>query len=153
MEYGLNHDFRGRPRRVEATDHAVAADHGRCSDLGLAIMICMDLLLKALAMLRLYECSMLSLLLWAGARIMDQGGNAVDALVATALCQGVMNPMASGIGGGTIMLIRLPNGTSTVIDAREVAPAAANETMFSGEISEYHMNTFISQLKLMNASE
>ena len=60
------------------------------------------------------------------------GGNAVDSMVATALCQGVMNPVASGIGGGAFIVVRLPNGTSAVIDAREIAPAAASETMFAG---------------------
>lgn len=43
-----------------------------------------------------------------------------------------MSPAASGLGGGHFMLIRSPNGTTEVIDAREPAPAAANETMFSG---------------------
>eukprot|EP00891_Asterochloris_glomerata_P008222 jgi/Astpho2/8222/e_gw1.00122.50.1_t len=43
-----------------------------------------------------------------------------------------MNPQASGLGGGTIMVIRAPNGTTEVIDAREVAPAAATQDMFKG---------------------
>ena len=77
---------------------------------------------------------------------MEQGGNAIDAAVATALCQGIYNPMASGIGGGTFMLIRLANGTAAVIDAREVAPAAANETMFSGN-SFYLTRVLTDQLR------
>jgi gamma-glutamyltranspeptidase len=56
----------------------------------------------------------------------------VDAAIATALCQGVMNPSASGLGGGGFMLIRTAQGETMVIDAREVAPAAALETMFRG---------------------
>ena len=64
---------------------------------------------------------------------MAQGGNAVDAAITTALCQGVMSPAASGLGGGNFMLIREPNGTTEVIDARETAPAAATEDMFQGQ--------------------
>lgn len=72
------------------------------------------------------DCSALGVL------ILTQGGNAVDASITTALCQGIMSPAASGLGGGHFMVIRSPNGTTEVIDAREPAPAAANETMFSG---------------------
>ena len=67
-----------------------------------------------------------------GVTILTQGGNAVDASITTALCQGIMSPAASGLGGGHFMVIRSPDGTTEVIDAREPAPAAANETMFSG---------------------
>ena len=64
--------------------------------------------------------------------MLENGGNAVDATVATAFCQGLLNPSASGIGGGAFIVIRLPNGTSEVVDAREVAPAAASVNMFKG---------------------
>ena len=48
----------------------------------------------------------LRLPLSAGAAVLREGGNAVDAAIATALCQGVLNPQASGAGGGHFMLIR-----------------------------------------------
>ena len=67
-------------------------------------------------------------------KVLVEGGNAVDSAVATALCQGVMNPMASGLGGGGFMVIRTAQGETKVIDAREVAPAAASENMFSGNV-------------------
>ena len=67
-----------------------------------------------------------------GVRVMRAGGNAVDAAVATCLCQGIMNPMASGIGGGALILVRHQNGTSRVFDARETAPAASRQNMFKG---------------------
>jgi gamma-glutamyltranspeptidase/glutathione hydrolase/leukotriene-C4 hydrolase len=65
-----------------------------------------------------------------GVDILKEGGNAIDAAVATCLCQGVGGPSASGIGGGHVMLIRLANGTTVVIDARETAPQNAYPEMF-----------------------
>ncbi|CAI5950578.1 unnamed protein product [Closterium sp. NIES-64] len=52
--------------------------------------------------------------------------------IATVLCMGVVNPMASGIGGGAFILIRAPNGSAEFIDCRETAPAAAHQDMFEG---------------------
>ena len=56
----------------------------------------------------------------------------MDSMVATALCQGIMNPVASGIGGGAFILVRMSNGTAGIIDAREIAPSASNATMYQG---------------------
>ncbi|KDD74433.1 gamma-glutamyltranspeptidase [Helicosporidium sp. ATCC 50920] len=69
-----------------------------------------------------------------GLGILQAGGNAVDAAVTTALCQGVMNPAASGLGGGHFMLVRTPGGEAELVDAREVAPAAAHRDMFKGAL-------------------
>lgn len=71
----------------------------------------------------------------AGVQILAQQGNAVDAAITTALCQGILSPAASGLGGGHFMVIRSPDGSSEVIDAREPAPAAASQNMFSGQLS------------------
>ena len=67
-----------------------------------------------------------------GGKILNWGGNAMDAAVTTALCIGIRNPFASGTGGGTFILVHLKDGTSTVIDAREVAPGHATQDMFEG---------------------
>lgn len=69
----------------------------------------------------------------AGVGVLQAGGNAVDSAIATCLCQGLMSPVASGLGGGHFMLVRLPNGTAEFVDARETAPSHANETMFVGQ--------------------
>ncbi|KAI8096996.1 gamma-glutamyltransferase [Halteromyces radiatus] len=65
-----------------------------------------------------------------GVQILQQGGNAVDSAIASALCIGVINNHATGIGGGGFMLIRSPNGTYELIDFRERAPAKAHQDMF-----------------------
>jgi gamma-glutamyltranspeptidase/glutathione hydrolase len=67
----------------------------------------------------------------AGVRVLRQGGNAVDAAVATALAVGVVNPSSCGVGGGGFMLI-FDQATRRVhaLDYREMAPAAARRDMF-----------------------
>ena len=66
----------------------------------------------------------------AGINIYNQGGNAVDAAVATAMMLGVVDNHNSGLGGGCFILVRSPDGTITAIDGREMAPAAATADMF-----------------------
>src|SRR4030095_5781163 len=67
----------------------------------------------------------------AGLRILQRGGNAVDAAVATSLAVGVVNPSSCGIGGGGFMLM-FDQATERVhaLHYRDVAPAAATREMF-----------------------
>src|SRR5262249_20436689 len=60
-----------------------------------------------------------------GAEIMRQGGNAVDAAVATGFALGVVHTAAGNIGGGGFMLLRRANGEVHFLDFREKAPKAA----------------------------
>ena len=93
-----------------------------------------------------------------GKRILVDGGNAVDAAVATSLCLGVANPASSGFGGGAFILIhsdtenhkkKVSQGfppfhdardttitydkekITEVVDCRETAPSAASKDMFA----------------------
>lgn len=65
-----------------------------------------------------------------GTRLLEDGGNAVDAVVGTVFCIGTVAMYHSGIGGGGFMLLRSSNGTYEFVDFRETAPAAAFEDMY-----------------------
>lgn len=66
----------------------------------------------------------------AGIEILQKGGNAVDAAVATGLALAVVHPAAGNIGGGGFMIIVTSRGKATAIDFREKAPLSAHRNMF-----------------------
>jgi gamma-glutamyltranspeptidase/glutathione hydrolase len=69
----------------------------------------------------------------AGASILEQGGNAIDAAVAIAYALNVVEPQSAGIGGGGFMMIHLAGtGQTLIVETREKAPAAATRAMFVG---------------------
>ena len=72
-----------------------------------------------------------------GRDVLAEGGNAVDAAIATGLALAVTYPVAGNIGGGGFMVIRFPDGKATTIDFRETAPKAATPTMFTDSTGAY----------------
>ncbi len=66
----------------------------------------------------------------AGAQVLAEGGDAVDAAVTVALVLGVVQPFASGIGGGGFAVVHRANGEAFALDFREQAPAGASADMY-----------------------
>ncbi|MCT4606512.1 MAG: gamma-glutamyltransferase [Marinisporobacter sp.] len=66
-----------------------------------------------------------------GVDILKKGGNAIDAAVATGFALGVLEPNASGLGGGGFMMVRFAEtGENVFIDFREMAPQKATADMY-----------------------
>jgi len=83
----------------------------------------------------------------AGIEALWDGGNAVDAAVATAFALAVTHPAAGNVGGGGFLLYRPPKGEAAAYDFRETAPAGASATMFlrDGKYDpERHHNGYLS---------
>jgi gamma-glutamyltranspeptidase/glutathione hydrolase len=74
-----------------------------------------------------------------GLRVLQSGGNAIDAAVAIGFALAVTYPYAGNIGGGGFLLARFADGRSTFIDFREKAPLAATRNMYldsKGNVTE-----------------
>ena len=65
-----------------------------------------------------------------GIKILQDGGNAIDAAVGVGFALSVVYPQAGNIGGGGFMVIHFADGKNTSIDYREKAPENASKDMF-----------------------
>lgn len=66
----------------------------------------------------------------AGLKVLQDGGNAIDAAVATAFALAVTYPAAGNIGGGGFMTLRMADGRTAFLDFREKAPGKASHDMY-----------------------
>lgn len=66
----------------------------------------------------------------AGVEVLKEGGNAVDAAVATGFALAVSYSDAGNLGGGGFMLVRMADGEAHFLDFREEAPLAATANMY-----------------------
>lgn len=69
-----------------------------------------------------------------GVRVLERGGNAIDAAVAVAFALAVTHPNAGNLGGGGFLLYRPRNGTTVAIDFREKAPKSVTQARFDAMI-------------------
>ena len=67
----------------------------------------------------------------AGAEMLAEGGNAVDAGIAALFALSVVEPMMVGLLGGGMAHLRLPDGTHTVLDGLSTVPAAGRADMYT----------------------
>ena len=72
-----------------------------------------------------------------GAAVLAEGGNAVDAAIATAFALAVTHPTAGNLGGGGFLVWRHHAGAAAAYDFRETAPAAAGPDMWLGRDGRY----------------
>jgi gamma-glutamyltranspeptidase/glutathione hydrolase len=73
----------------------------------------------------------------AGMAMLDKGGSAIDAMIATQLVLGLVEPQSSGLGGGAFLVYHdAASGKTITLDGREIAPLAADENLFIGPDGE-----------------
>ena len=75
-----------------------------------------------------------------GSDIMQQGGNAFDAMVATEMALAVCYPNAGNLGGGGFMVYRTHKGEVGALDYREKAPLLASKDMYLDQNNTYLQN-------------
>ena len=77
-----------------------------------------------------------------GVSILKEGGNAIDAAIATQLALAVVYPDAGNIGGGGFMVIHLKSGENVTIDFRETGSCSSFQRYVSWTLTVMHKCTY-----------
>ena len=76
-----------------------------------------------------------------GIQVLQEGGNAVDAAIATAFAMAVTHPTAGNIGGGGFLIYHGADGEITAFDFREKAPLTSTKDMYLDEEGNVKSNS------------
>lgn len=85
----------------------------------------------------------------AGVRVLELGGNAIDAAIAVQFALGVTEPAMSGLGGQTQMLVQRPGEPPFMINGTSFSPAATPIDATSAEITRHRATTVPATVKTL----
>ncbi len=84
-----------------------------------------------------------------GVKILEKGGNAIDAAVAVAFTLGVTEPAMSGIGGRTMILLSIPNKPPIAIGGHALTPSVLQSDIEKADLTYYKQVAVPSQVKIL----
>ncbi|NJN42678.1 MAG: hypothetical protein HC811_11035 [Flammeovirgaceae bacterium] len=84
-----------------------------------------------------------------GVKILERGGNAIDAAVAISFALGVTEPAMSGLGGGTQLLVSIPGTAPFLINGTTYAPALTDSLIAKDSLTFHKRTTIPSTVKVL----